>query len=125
MPTQRALSGAAHDLAHHAASGLSYLSPHLGKALRDARVSTTTIHLMQPSPYPTGIADVKPLRLALQALSKTAEKILAGYGFAKEDVLAIDLSATPAPWDETGFLLHTRAVITVAGGRSFDSGWLQ
>lgn len=125
MPTQRALSGAAHDLAHHAASGLSYLSPYLGQALRDAHIPTTTVHLLQPDPYPPGMADVPPRRLALQALSKTAGKILAGYGFSKDDVVAIDLSATSAPWDETGFILHTRAVITVDGGRSFDSGCLQ
>jgi hypothetical protein len=125
MPTQRSLAGAAHDIAHHAASGLSYITPYLGQALLDAGLSTTTFSIMESNPYPSGIAKINPLRLSLQALSSTAEKIIQGYGFSKDDITAIDLFASPAPWDETGYSLHTRAVITVCNGKSFDSGWLQ
>jgi hypothetical protein len=121
----RTLAGAAHDIAHHAASGLSCLSPHLAQALRAAGLETTTINLFDPDPYPQGAPLLTPLRLALQALSAKAEGILEGYGFARGDVASVQLSATPAPWDKSGYLLHTRAVITVAGGRSYDSGWLQ
>ena len=124
MPTKRALAGVAHDIAHHAASGLSYLSPHLAKALRSAGLSTTTLDLLDLDPFPNGVDDLEPLRLALQTLRKTAEDILERNGFATEDVTSIELSATPAPWDKEGFLLHTRAVITAKDGQHFDSGWL-
>lgn len=120
----RALAGVAHDIAHHAASGLSYLSPHLAQALRDAGLRTTTLELLEASPYPPGVKAVKPLRLALQALHATAQSILERNGFSRSDVTSIRLSATPAPWDKEGYLLHTRAIIVTADGGTFDSGWL-
>lgn len=124
MVTKRALAGVAHDIAHHAASGLSYLSPHMANALREAGLSTTTLELLDASPYPQGVGELRPLRLALQTLQATVEGILQKNGIAKEDVRSIQLSATPAPWDEKGYLLFTRAVVVAANGRMFDSGWL-
>lgn len=124
MPTKRALAGVAHDIAHHAASGLSYLSPHLANALRDAGLSTTTLELLDSAPYPKGVENHELLRQTLQTLRQTAEDILERNGFSTEDVASIQLSATPAPWDKAGYLLHTRAVITAKGGQHFDSGWL-
>ena len=124
MTTQRALAGVAHDIAHHAGSGLSYISPHLAQALRASGLETTNVELLDPNPYPQGVAELKPLGLALQALHSTAEEILQKYGFEKSDVTSIELFATPAPWDSKGYLIHTRAVILAANGRSFDSGWL-
>jgi len=97
----------------------------MAQALRTAGLDSAMVNLLDVSPYPHGAADLKPLRLALQALSATAEKILEGYGFAKTDVASVQLFATPAPWDKEGYLLHTRTVITVPDGRSFDSGWLK
>jgi len=125
MTTRRALAGVAHDIAHHAASGLSYLSPHMAQVLRAAGLNTTTLELLDSNAYPFGASEVAPLRLALQALRSTAETILRKYGFALSDVTSIQLHATPAPWDETGYGLHTRAVITAPDGRTFDSGWLE
>lgn len=124
MTTRRALAGVAHDIAHHAASGLGYLSPHMAQALRGAGLETTTLELLESSPYPNGAVELKPLRLALRTLHATAETILHGYGFTNSDVTSIQLSATPAPWDREGYLLHIRAVILAANGQAFDSGWL-
>lgn len=42
------LAGVAHDIAHHAASALSYLSPHLALALRAAHQPTTQMDLLDP-----------------------------------------------------------------------------
>lgn len=124
MVTRRALAGVAHDIAHHAASGLSYLSPHMAQALRDAGLSTTTLELLDANPYPKGVKELSPLRLALQTLRATAEGIIERNGFGKEDIRSVQLSATPAPWDEKGYVLHTRAVLVAANGSTFDSGWL-
>jgi hypothetical protein len=125
MAKQKALAGAAHDIAHHAASGLSYLSPHMAQALRSAGITTTTIELLDASPYPAGATELKPLRLALQSLSATAVKIIAGYGLPRTEVSSVRLSVTPAPWDSEGYSLHTRAEVTAGNGRTYDSGWLQ
>ena len=46
MPKMAELAGVAHNIAHHAASGLSFLSPHLAQALRGAGEETTAIELL-------------------------------------------------------------------------------
>jgi hypothetical protein len=90
-----------------------------------ARASQTAIELLDDQPYPKGVAEeMRPLRLALQAMRQTALDILRKYGFTRSDVLSIKLHGTPAPWDNTGYLLHTRTVITSAKSHEFDSGWL-
>lgn len=118
------LAGVAHNIAHHAASGLSYLSPHLAQALRATGAETTQIDLLAKEPYPSNAAELKPLRLALASLRSTVQALLERHGFTSADVSAITLEATPASWDKEGYLLHTRAVVTSSKGRTFDSGWL-
>jgi hypothetical protein len=67
------LSGVAHNIAHHAGSGLSFLSPHLAQALRAAGAETTQIELLVDSPYPSQATELQPLRLALASLRATVE----------------------------------------------------
>jgi len=96
----------------------------MAQVLRAAGLATASIDLLSASPYPIGVADLLSLRAALQALRSKAESILAKYGFSILAVSSIELHTTPAPWDESGYILHTRAVITAADGTVFDSGWL-
>ena len=124
MSKHSELAGIAHNIAHHAGSGLSYLSPHLAQALRATGAETTNIDLLSKEPYPTNAVELKPLRLALATLRSTVQALLERHGFSEADVSAITLEATPAPWDKDGYLLHTRAVVTSSKGRTFDSGWL-
>jgi len=124
MPTRRALTGVAHDIAHHSTSGLSYLSPHLAQVLRDAGLNTTEIELLDTNPYPPGALELKPLRLALRTLHSTVESIFQKSGFDLSDVTSVQLQATPDPSDPLGYLLQTRVIITADNGKTFDSGWL-
>lgn len=125
MTKMSALTGVAHDIAHHSASGLSYLSPHLAEALRAAGERTTEIELLDPEPYPANAKELQPLRLALLSLKTTVEAILRKHGFSTADVASVVLQATPVPWDTKGYILHTRSIITGKNGRAYDSGWLQ
>ena len=125
MGRMSTLAGVAHNIAHHAGSGLSYISPHLAQALRAAAVETTEIDLLAPAPYPPKAAELQPLRLALASLQSTANALLAKHGFSASDVSSMILYATPAPWDKDGYSLHTRAVLISSAGRTYDSGWLQ
>lgn len=118
------LAGVAHNIAHHSASGLSYLSPHLAQALQAAGEATTAIELLVQDPYPPKVGELQPLRLALASLKATVQGILQKHGFNQNDVISIVLYATPAPWNRDGSVLHTRAVITAKNGRVYDSGWL-
>lgn len=118
------LAGVAHDIAHHAASALSYLSPHLALALRAAGQQTTQMDLLDPAPYPALVAEHPPLRSALAALHVTAMRILQTHGLQPDNLSAMVFHATPAPWDQQGYNLHTRMVIVARSGKVFDSGWL-
>lgn len=124
MTKSAELAAVAHNIAHHAGSGLSYLSPHLARALRAAGEDTTEIDLLAHGPYPPNATDLQPLRMALASLQDTVWALLAKHGFSTADVTRITLHATPAPWDKEGFLLHTRAVVKSRNGRTYDSGWL-
>ncbi len=118
------LAGVAHNIAHHSASGLSFISPHLAQALRAVGEETTTIELLAENPYPPKAAELQPLRLALASLKRTAQELLKKHGFTQDDVLSIVLHATPSPWDKQGYTVYTRIVITAKNGRIYDSGWL-
>ena len=124
MTKMSTLSGVAHNIAHHSASGLSYLSPHLAIALRSSGAETTEIELLSLEPYPNNAIELKPLRLALSSLKSTIEAMIQKHGFSQSDVASVVLHATPAPWDKEGYTLHTRSVITAKNGRVYDSGWL-
>lgn len=124
MAKMAELAGVAHNIAHHSASGLSWISPHLAQALRAAGEKTTAIELLARHPYPSQIAEVQPLRLALVSLQVTVQGMLQKHGFNQDDILSIVLHVTPAPEDRSGYVLHTRAVITAKHGRVYDSGWL-
>ena len=119
------LAGVAHDIAHHAGSGLSYISPHLAQALRAKGATTTEIDLLSAAPYPPNAIELEPLRLALGSLQQTVRALLEKHGFALADVSSVILHATAAPWDNSGYLLHTRAVLRSSAGRTYDSGWVQ
>ena len=125
MGKMSALAGVAHNIAHHAGSGVSYISPHLAQALRAVGVETTEIDLLAQAPYPPRAAELRPLRLALASLQATAKTLLAKHGFSVSDVSSMVLYATPAPWDKDGYSLDTRTVLTSSAGRTYDSGWLQ
>ena len=118
------LAGVAHDIAHHAASALSYLSPHLALALRAAHQPTTQMDLLDPAPYPALVTEQAPLRLALVALHVTAMRILQTHGLQVTDLRSMLFHATPSPWHQQGYGLHTRMVIVARSGKVFDSGWL-
>lgn len=96
------LAGVAHDIAHHAGNGLSYISPHLAHALCEAGLQTTEIELLAEAPYPTRVRLRHPLQLALAALHSTAAAILEKHGFRESEVSSLMLHATPAPWDIGG-----------------------
>jgi hypothetical protein len=124
MEHKRELAGVAHNIAHHAGSGLGWLCPHMAQALRGAGLSTASVDLLSTSPYPAGALELSSLRTALRSPRSTVESILGKHGFSGKDVASIELQATPAPWDSSGYTLHTRTIITASDGAVFDSGWL-
>lgn len=70
MASSKLFKGIAHDIAHHAASGLSYLHPHLGEACESIGTETVMLDLLSESPYAQGFPVSQPLNLATGALRK-------------------------------------------------------
>lgn len=124
MKKESFLQGVAHNIAHHAGSGLSYISPHLSNTLSGSGINTTEINLLSDSPYPENVLQNKPLRMALMSLREKAENILIKHGLSFDQVTEMKLLATPAPWDKGDHSLHTRVVITSINNKRYDSGWL-
>ena len=91
MPSQRALAGVTHDIAHHAISGLSYVHPHLYRACQTVGTREATIDLLAQQPYPPGLPLLEPLQLSLSALQEKFFAILEANGFGVTDVQTISI----------------------------------
>jgi hypothetical protein len=74
------LNGVAHDLGHHAQSGLSWLYPSLARACQEADVHAASVDLLDPSPYPEGLPYHEPLAKALGAMREKLIGMLVKQG---------------------------------------------
>lgn len=119
MTTLKTLNGVAHDIAHHAQSGLSWLYPHLGDACRDAGILTAEVDLLADEPYPAGLAERQPLRLALGALRAKLVAMLKQRGFDLSDLESAGLEFTFPDGYGDGSLYRVRSIL-VSRGRTFE-----
>lgn len=113
------LNGVAHDIAHHAQSGLSWLYPHLGEACREAGATSTTVDLARPQPYPKGLPIREPLLLALGALRQTLASLLEKHGFSLGDLAEAELEFRFPEAYGDGSLYSVRSRL-VCRGRTFE-----
>jgi len=121
MPTRRALTGVAHNIAHHAQSGLSYLHPHLFEACRDAGRRAAELELLQPVPYPNGLPPRKPLQLAVGALQDKFWEILEREQFSRDAVASVHLYLQFPAFGGDGSTCSVRATVVAADGVSYAS----
>jgi hypothetical protein len=91
MPSVKRLSSVCQSIAHHAASGLSYVHPHLRRACREAGLDSLVVSLISDDPCPERFRHIEPLRLSLRSLRTRFEEILRAEGFTMADIKAIDL----------------------------------
>ncbi len=121
MSSQRALAGVAHDIAHHAGSGLSYVHPHLYQACKAAGVREATVDLLANAPYPLGLPQVGPLQLSLAALRDKFFAILSANGFAPSDVAAVSLRFQFPLLGADGYTCQVAARLQSSRGRLFTA----
>ena len=86
MASKRLFNGVAHDLAHHAQSGLSYMHPHVTRDCRAHSMRQVSADLLSPAPWPAGFKPSKPLRVATDALRETLARLISQQGLAGEDL---------------------------------------
>ena len=94
MASLKTLQGVAHNLCHHAQSGLSWLHPHLGRACRAAGVSTAGLDFLDERPYPPGLPPSEPLGKALSSLGCRFWEMVEHQGLSRESVQSVRLEFT-------------------------------
>jgi hypothetical protein len=119
MPSQKHLNGIAHDIAHHAQSGLSCLHPYLGQLCRLAKEGQATVELTAPEPYPDGLGDHQPLRLALGALRQKLIDLLAQKSLAMSYISSFVLEFTFSADRTDDYSSEVRAKLVTRAGRTF------
>lgn len=119
MAKRAAMNGVAHDIAHHAQSGLSWLFPHLRDACRDAGVLTTSVDLVNERPYPPGLPHKQALALALSSMRQTLAAILQKNGFDFAEITSASLEFTFPIGYGDGSLYSVRSTL-VYRGRVFE-----
>jgi hypothetical protein len=114
------LQAVAHDLGHHAQSGLAYLFPHLGQVCLAAHTLEADVDLLAEQPYPSGLPQHGPLSLALASLRRRFFEILAKYDLEPDDVVAVQLHFMfpPAPRDHS--IYAVRSSVTARSGRVYE-----
>jgi hypothetical protein len=113
MPTARVLKSVAHNTAHHAASGLSFLHPHACRAARAARIGELQFDLLSSAPLAIGTT-TEPLRLATGALKARFVEILGRQGFHLADLRKAIL-VVRFPIDSEYYCIATCRLETVSG----------
>jgi len=95
------LNGVAHDLGHHAVSGLSSVPAHLFRVASTVDVARVAVSVL-PLEYPEVLPEDKTLRRALESLHRFLLGLLGGLELGKEVVSGaiVEFSFLP-DWPDT------------------------
>ena len=120
MSSLKNLQAVAHDIAHHAQSGLSWLHPHLGRACREASVMEASIDLLELHPYPVGLPTHEPLALALGGLHQRFLDMLSQYHLSETDLESAELhfAFKPDPRDDYSCLV--KSILRSGAGHTYE-----
>ena len=121
MTSQRVLAGVAHDIAHHAVSGVCYVHPHLFKACQAAGVRDATVDLLVGNPYPVGFPDIEPLRLSLTALAERFVEILQANGFGITDLTSAEIKFQFPLLAGDGYTCRATSSLQSANGHAYSA----
>jgi hypothetical protein len=118
MTSIKRLQAAAHDIGHHAQSGLSYLHPYLCEMAIATGLTHARIDLLRERPYPEALPEHGPLRLAVGVLREKFVHILAGYGLERALVASVTLEFS-FPRERDCYSSRVSVRVVSASGREF------
>jgi hypothetical protein len=121
MASIKVLQSVAHDIAHHAQSGLSWVHPHMGQACRAAGRVAIEVQLTSDDPYPRLLAPVEPLKLAVTSLCQKFWDILAGHSLERSLVVSASLIFFFADDRPDDYSSEVTATITASNGRIYEA----
>jgi hypothetical protein len=119
MTSKKRLNSVAQSLSHHAASGMSYLNPHLGEACKKSKIYSVSIDVLKQDNYPDVLGHSKPLKLALKSLRQTCVNILAKEGFSVNEINNITMNFNFLGVDDHSPFCRT--TITDTGGKTYSA----
>jgi hypothetical protein len=114
------LASVAHNIGHHASSGLAWLYPHLWDVCQTVETRDATVSLLSAKPYPDGRAHHEYLANALGALHETFCRMLAAEDWTLDELTAATVHFT-FPSNPTDGSDYAVEVILTARGRTLRS----
>jgi len=120
MPSQNLLSSIAHNIAHHAVSGLSYVHPHLKTTLVEAGLSSISIDLLKPDPTPSQLQPNTPLAQALNGLKSKFVEILHAEGLVLSAIRSAILVFDFPPNYTDNYCSDCHVFLVSTTGKSFN-----
>ncbi|MGP6459771.1 hypothetical protein [Pseudomonas parakoreensis] len=119
MPSSRRLSSVCQSIAHHAASGLSYVHPHLLQALKVTGEPIATVDLLSAIPYPKELRSHPHLPTALSSLRDRFKQILKSEGFLITDLDEAKLFFKPDGQYQDEYCCECHARLSHLSGRKY------
>ncbi|MFZ1612600.1 MAG: hypothetical protein WAT51_00405 [Holophaga sp.] len=120
MSSQKLLSSVAHNIAHHAVSGLSYLHPHLKLTLVKANLTSIAVDLLNPELDQPNLKPSKPLTDAIGALKSKFAEILVAEGLSLADVRSAVLVFDFPAYYTDNFCSDCHAFLVGSSGKHFQ-----
>lgn len=114
------LDNVCQSIAHHAASGVSYVHPHVLTACRRAGVDHMSLDLLDSEPCPETFRDIEPLCVSLRKLRDTFEHILNAEGCSIADLSFAQLTLSPDPAFSDDYCSICRAKLTSKTGQTYE-----
>lgn len=118
MSSKRHFNGIAHDIAHHAQSGLSYLHPHVVEAIRCNGTSDARMDLLAEQPWPPAFVVGAPLQLATGALREKFREMVSRAGLEINDLAAASLSLLPLAGKDD-YTTEVHSLLIIRDGKQF------
>lgn len=119
MTSQRHFNGVAHDIAHHAQSGLSYVHPYVVEATRRAGAAEAQLDLLGEQPWPPELIVEEPLRLATGALREKFREMVDRAGLSVEALGSANLSFRPVAGKDA-YCTEVQSLLVTRDGRRFE-----
>ncbi|MCP1453440.1 hypothetical protein [Pseudomonas kilonensis] len=119
MPSHRRLSSVCQSIAHHAASSLSYVHPHLLQALKATGEPIAMVDLLSATPYPKELRSHPHLPTALSSLRDRFEQILKSEGFLISDLNEAKLFFKPDGQYSGEYCCECHAKLLHSSGRKY------
>jgi hypothetical protein len=119
VTSQKLLNSVAHNIAHHAVSGLSYVHPHLKQAVETQGLDSFSINLLCENPCPPSFRSIESLQLALLALKDKLGQIVSSEGLSVSDLHSADLLFEfPSNYPDD-YCSDCHAVLVSVSGKTF------